>query len=173
LNNSVTGSLQYKLDVGAYGNLAWNAAYTVVIDHTQQTFPGDPVLNLLTNPEFSTEFKTKVNAGVTWSIRNWNATLYGSRDGRTPNLAAILGGYSAPGAGTLAPWTIWNMSIGYSPIDPVQISVRVNNLLNAMPPRDPTQNSFSNLPFNVGNYNPYGRQVLLEARYRFGHSLPK
>lgn len=47
--------------------------------------------------------------------------------------------------------------------------MRVNNIKNSMPPLDVTYPGSTNLPFNAGNYNPYGRELFVEARYRFGH----
>lgn len=172
LNNSINASLNYRQDLGAYGRLVYRAAYTDVLAHEQQTFPNDPVLNLLTEPLYSTEFKTRANASLGWENSRWNVTLTAIRDGSTPNYAAQLdNGYALPGDGRLPPWITYNASINWIAVPGLTLSFVVNNLRNSMPPVDRTQPGTTNLPYNVGNYDPYGRSYLLEAKYQFGHPL--
>jgi iron complex outermembrane receptor protein len=169
INNSINAGLNYKLDVNNYGKLLFSAAYTLMLKHEQQTFPGDPLLNFLSDPTLSTEFHNKLNASVTWTNGPWSATLFGMRFGKTPNCAAQqCGGVYEPAlAGTLAPWMIYNASVGYS-VGAWKLALRINNLNNSMPPVDRTMPGNTNTPFNVGNYNPYGREVFLDATWRFG-----
>jgi hypothetical protein len=44
----------------------------------------------------------------------------------------------------------------------------VNNLLDEMPPTDPTYPGSSGEPYNTAQFSPYGRAVYLEARWEFG-----
>lgn len=170
VNNAINASFDYRTDPHAWGRLKFNLAYTRVLTHTQETFPGDPVENLLRDPGFSTEFPYKANATLTWSRRQWSVTLYESYFGPTPNYAAqMANSYSAPDAGKIPPWRIYNASINYSPTPAWQLSLRINNIRNSMPWADPTEPGSLNQPFNPGDYNPYGREVFLEARYLFGH----
>jgi outer membrane receptor protein involved in Fe transport len=169
INNALNASFNYKLDIGAYGRLALDAAYTRILAHRQQAFPGDPLLDFLGNPGFSTEFRTKANAALTWSRDTWSATLFGTHFGPTPNyIASANNSYDVPLAGKVAAWRIFNASVNWSPLPAWRLSVRVNNLMNSMPPVDVTQPGSYNHPFRAGNYNPYGREVFVEIRYQFG-----
>lgn len=169
INNSINAGLSYKLDVGNYGMLSFGAAYTLMLKHQQQTFPDDPLLDFLSNPALSAEFHNKLNASVTWSRGPWSAMLFGMRFGKTPNCAAQQcdGVYEPALAGTLAPWMIYNTSVGYT-MRAWKLALRINNINNSMPPIDRTQPGNTNIPFNTGNYNPYGREFFLDATWRFG-----
>lgn len=172
VDNAVNASFDYKTDPYAWGWLRFNLAYTRVLTHRQETFPGDPVEDLLRDPGYgtSTQFPDKANASLTWSRQQWSVTLYESYSGPTPNEAARLANnYTSPNTGKIPPWRIYNASVNYSPTPAWQLSLRVNNIKNSMPFADPTEFGSFNQPFYPGNYNPYGREVFLEARYSFGH----
>jgi outer membrane receptor protein involved in Fe transport len=160
----------YRYDLGRWGSVSLEGNYNVTLRHLQQQYPTDPVVDLLRDPFYSTEFKTIANASATWSIDKVSATLLGTRYGRTPNLAATqtTQGYGAPGAGTLAPWIIYNGSVTYSINDALRVSGIMNNIRNKMPPLD---TSFNAYPFyNILNYNVYGRSYWLDVDWRFGRS---
>jgi outer membrane receptor protein involved in Fe transport len=172
VNNALNASLNYKFDLGIYGHLLLDAGYTRVLAHRQQAFPGDPLLNLLRNPQY-TEFQTKGNLALTWLGGKWSATLFGIYYGPTPNYIAFTNNsYEIPLAGKVASWRIFNASINFSPLPAWQFSLRANNLMNSMPPVDVTQPGTYNHPFLAGNYNPYGRQLFVEIRYQFGDRIP-
>lgn len=171
VNNAVNASFDYSTDAHQWGRLHFNFAWTKVLTHRQETFPGDPVEDLLRDPGFSTEFRTKANASVTWSMHPWSVTAYESYFGPTPNQAAIsANNYTAPNTGKVPPWRIYNLSVNYSPASAWELSLRINNLKNSMPWIDRTASGSYNQPFNASNYNPYGRELFLEARYSFGGS---
>jgi outer membrane receptor protein involved in Fe transport len=168
--SGIVASLNYKYDIGRFGDLQFGAQYNVALKHTQQQYPGDPVIDLLHNPYYSSEFKTIANATVTWNIDKVSATLFGTRYGATPNYTAQIytNGYAAAGAGLVAPWMLYNGSVTYSFNDNMRLSGIVNNIKNSMPPKDPT---WTAAPYyNEFNYNPYGRQFWLEFDVKFGGS---
>ena len=160
--------LSYKLDANRFGVFTFGANYNVSLGHKFQQKVGDPVLDLLRNPQQSSEFKTIANGTVSWDIGPWSATLFGVRYGKTPNTAAINNGYGTPGAGTVAPWILYNGSLAYNFSDDAAMSFTVNNIKNSGPPKDPT-NTTPPAPFyNSSNYNPYGRVMWLEMSVKFG-----
>ncbi len=166
---AATVSAYYNWDIGAYGNLRFDAAYTNNLEHTQQLFPGDPEIDLLREPYYSSDPKVKGNASVTWNIDKWSTTLYGNYIGHTPNYRAqVLNSYADPLAGKVGPWTIYNLSVSYDVLDNLSLSVLVNNLLNEMPPKDRSFLGTSGAPYDEYNYNPYGRAMYVEMRYNFG-----
>lgn len=169
--NALVSNFRYLMNMGTYGALAFNASYSDILKHDRQPYPNDPSIDLLRNPYYSTDFKTKVNASATWTVDRWSSTLYVNRYGSTPNyLASVLNNYTAPGTGKLPPWFLYNASVTYNPLDNLALSFIVNNLFNNMPPKDFSYPGTSGSPYNGQNYNVYGRSFYLEANYKFGKS---
>ncbi len=71
-------------------------------------------------------------------------------------------------AAKLKPFTTYNLSFSYAPLEKLDLSLSVSNLLNDMPPEDRTYPGTSGAPYNSSQYSAYGRAVYLEARYKFG-----
>jgi outer membrane receptor protein involved in Fe transport len=168
---TVIASIDYKYDAGVIGEFAFDASFTDMVSHTYQQYAGDPLINLLNDPFYSTEFKTKDNVSVTWSKNPLSITAYVERYGRSPNAISQLipEGYGQPGAGTVAPWTLLDLSIRYQPIRSLEVSLAANNVANSMPPPDHSQNGNANYqPYNQFNYNVYGRELFLTATYKMG-----
>jgi iron complex outermembrane recepter protein len=165
---TLTGNYQWH--AGVVGDFKAELAYTDMLKHTYQQFAGDAVIDLLRNPYYSYDFKTKLNGSITWDREDLSGTLYFTRSGRSPNNLATLyaEGYSTPGAGTLPPWTVFNLSVRYQASKHVQVSGSVINLFNAMPPTDNTYNGLTSQPYDVFDYNPYGRSFRLEVKYTMG-----
>ena len=167
--NAITANFSYLQDIGAMGRLSFNASYSDMLKHTYQDYPSDPAIDLLRHPYWSTDFKSKVNASITWSLDQWSATVYANRYGRTPNyLATVYDDYAHKGTGKLPAWTLYNASVTYNPIKNLGLSFLVNNVFNKMPPLDRSYPGTSGTPYNTDNYNVYGRAMYIEANYKFG-----
>jgi len=164
---SVVLDLNYLVSAGRVGEFRFGGAYTDMITHNQQQFAGDPFINLLTNPYYSTEFKTKENLSVTWTLQSVSSTLYVERYGRTPNYVATLQptGYATKRAGTLPSWTLCNFSASYQPISSLTVTLALNNVFNKMPPMDTSYPGSNGQPYDEFDYNVYGRQFYLSAHY--------
>ncbi|OZB62174.1 MAG: TonB-dependent receptor [Lysobacterales bacterium 14-68-21] len=170
VTNNIIAHASWLTDLGSYGSLLLQGSYSDTFKHTRQAYAGDPNIDLLRNPYYSTDFKTKGNATVTWSKNAWSASLYVDRYGSSPNVYSTLTATSksSPLAGTLAPWILYNASVRYQVSSALQVSLLVNNLFNTMPPVDHTYSGSSGTPYNVNNYNVFGRAFYLEANYKFG-----
>ncbi|MBB5359867.1 outer membrane receptor protein involved in Fe transport [Rhodanobacter sp. ANJX3] len=167
--NAITAAFNYAYDFGNFGRLSYNMSYSNELKHDYQDFITDPKLDELRHPNFSTDFKTKVNASLTWSKGDWSSTVYVNRYGRTPNyLAQLNDNYTAKGAGKLGAWILWNASVTYTPVKNLDLSLLVNNVFNKMPPVDHSYPGLTAQPYNTLDYNVYGRAMFLEANYKFG-----
>jgi len=163
--------IDYKYDAGVMGEFDFDASFTDMVTHTYQQYEGDPLINELNDPFYSTEFKTKDNASVTWSKNPVSITAYVERYGRSPNYVSglIPEGYGQPGAGTVGAWTLLDLSIRYKPISSLELSLALNNVANSMPPADHSQTGNDNYqPYNELNYNVYGREYYLGVTYKPG-----
>jgi len=168
--NALTANISYAQDIGRFGKLSLASSYSNVLKHSQQSYPGDPTIDLLRNPYYSVDFKTKLNGSITWSNEDWSATLYGNRYGSTPNYLAstVLNNYTSKGTGHLGAWILYNASVTYNPTPNLALSLLVNNLFNKMPPVDRSYPGTTTTPYQVQNYNVFGREIYIEAQYKFG-----
>lgn len=171
-SNVLAFGANYTLVAGAAGNFTFEGSYSNVLKHTFVQFAGDAQINYLNSPFYSTEFKTKENLSVTWDFHKFGASMYVERYGQTPNYADALtvAGYygpdAAPGAGRLGTWTIANMSAKYEVLPGLVVSANVVNLFDKAPPVDNSYTGISNQPYNVFNYNDFGRSFFVQANYK-------
>ncbi|MGC1548776.1 MAG: TonB-dependent receptor [Rhodanobacter sp.] len=171
--NSVLTQVDYTHGIGDYGTIKVASSWSDILKHTQQLLPGDPFINLLREPYYSTEFKSRVDGSVGWlsPTQAWGVTVYGLRDGSSPNyLATVANNYYAPGTGKLGPWIRYNLSVSYSPIKNLALSLEINNVFNKMPPLDRSYPGTEGQPFNALNYDVNGRGFFLEATYKFSNT---
>lgn len=166
----VTAAVNYQFDAGNIGTFKLRSSYTNTLSQEFVSFPGDEPVDLLRNPNFSSDPKTKANASFGWERDRWGATLSANRLGKTPNYLARVDvdGYADEGAKRLPAFTLYSLSVSYQPIDALGLSFMVNNLLNDMPPEDDSYPGSSGAPYNSAQYSPYGRAFYVEARYEFG-----
>ncbi|WP_190285750.1 TonB-dependent receptor plug domain-containing protein [Montanilutibacter psychrotolerans] len=166
--SGITAKLNYRWETERWGRFSLSSSYNVTLDHESQQYPDDPVLDLLNEPFFSSEFPNIGSLSVTWEKGGWTTTLYGARYGRTPNFAAQLttAGYTAAGAEKVDAHVTFNGSVDYRFNDDVSLSFTVNNLLNEDPPHD---RSWTSYPYYNGfNYNAFGRSFLVEVNWKLG-----
>jgi len=152
------------------GDFRFDGSYSDLLKHTELRFAGDTVIDLLNSPFYSTEFKSKENLTVGWSLAKLGVSAYVERYGRTPNYLAqqTVAGYAASGAGAVGTWTLANLSARYQLTPALALQGNVNNVFDTMPPADHSQPGISNQPFSITNYNNYGRSYFIGAEYRFG-----
>ena len=153
------------------GDLQFNGSYTRNLKHEQQTYPTDPVIDLLNNGYYSRDPIWRANASLAWSKNAWTTTLYSNIIGPTGNYIAWtnLDGFDHPGGGRVGTYTTYNASVNWDMTPDVQLSFIVTNLTNKMPDMD--VGSYSGLvgaPYNSDMFDVYGRAYYLEGRWNFG-----
>lgn len=170
VTDSVTAEAKYQFDPTRFGTFGLQFDYNDMLKHSYQIYPGSAPINQLTNPLYSQEFKSIATGALNWSLHDtWSSTLYWHRYGPTPNYDAFTYGSGYKGAGSVSPWITWNWSLTYAPkeMKGLSLSMLVNNLTNKMPPKDPTY--ATTFPYyNNLNYNVYGREIMLQADWKFG-----
>lgn len=172
--NAVTVNVHYLQSLGAFGDLQFNGSATHMLRHDSQTYPTDPVFDLL-DPFYSQDPKTKANASVAWSKGNWTTTLYADYMSGTPNnrLWLLDNTNDATGADNvdthmLPHYTTFNASVNWDVTPDLNLSLLVNNLTNKYPDDDDTYDGLTGEPYDSNEYSAYGRSVYLEARWNFG-----
>ncbi len=147
-------SAKWRIKTSDIGTFLLKANSTLVLSHYYKQFANDPDENLrdsLTNPDW----RSKVNASVTWLLNKWTNTVQVTRYGSLPN---------ANQTSRISPFALVNYSVNYQITPAASVSLIVNNVFNSV-----KQDSSAGWPFYpVGNYNPYGREGWLEFNYHFG-----
>jgi outer membrane receptor protein involved in Fe transport len=166
--NVLTLGFKYLLEAGVVGKFEFDGSYSDILKHELEQYLGDPVIDELTDATYSTDFKTKVNASVTWTKDKFSTTLYGERYGKTPNYLATIYGYGTDGAAKLNAWVLFNLSASYEVIPSMVLSLSADNLLNEGPPEDRSYPGIESQPYNELNYNVYGRSYYAQLSYKFG-----
>ena len=148
----------YRLQTANAGDFNFNANYNWAHKHTRQQYPGDPSEDMLDVSFSSTTLpRTKGNLGVSWDRDAWGASLFGTYLGRVAN-------YDND-AWTEATWR-FNAGARYDVTDHLRVSLSVNNLLDKMPPRDPT---WSNYPYyDTSWFDSMGRSYYLQVTWKLG-----
>jgi outer membrane receptor protein involved in Fe transport len=155
--SGITANLQYRIDMGNYGDFTFNADYNTTLKHQYQQFPDDPVTDILRENSYYDPFKNIGAASINWKIGGWSTTVRGVRYGKT---------WSQNGSYVVAPWMVYNASVQYNFSDDAAITLIGNNVFDSRPPRDRT---FGSAPYyNIFNYNGYGRLIMLEFNMHFG-----
>ena len=101
--------------------------------------------------------RTKGNLGVSWNRNAWAAGLFGNYVGRIPNWANE--------AWTQASWR-FNGNARYDINDHLRVSLTVNNLLDKMPPKDATWESYPY--YDTAWFDSMGRSYFIQLTYKLG-----
>jgi len=139
---------------GQYGAFSSALGYTLVLSHFYKESDEAPTQDLRTSRS-NYDWRSKVNASLTWDYQKATATLMGIRYGSVTNGA---------GDGRLSPWTVFNASARYRLNDRASVGLTVNNVLNQIKHDDSAGWPY----YPTGNYDPYGRQWWLDVSYHFG-----
>jgi len=147
----------YRLNAHRFGTFDFNLGATYVIRHTTQLSADSPVDNEMTDIYYYLIPRTKANASVTWNIRDFTATLYGSRLGGIPNY---------DGTQRLGPTFLYNATFGYRVTPDINVSLVIDNLFDSRPPHDSTWTSY---PYYSRNwFSAVGRAYFVEMSIKLG-----
>jgi len=169
--NAVTFDMHYLQSLGNYGDLSLKGSWTRNLKHEQQTYPTDPVIDLLNNGYYSRDPHYRANASLAWSKDRWTTTLYADYIGPTGNYLAWTNqpGFNYPGGGYVGSYTTFNASVNWDVTPDLTVSFISTNLFDRQPDMDTRSYSgLSGSPYNSDMFDVYGRGYYLEARYSFG-----
>ena len=156
--SGIDTSVSYRLQTDQAGDFRFTGSYTWVHRHESQQYPGDPTLDMLDYATYSPALpRRKGNIGVNWDKGTFGASLFGNYLGRVPNYA--------DDAWMPDSWR-FNAGARYDINDHLRISLTVNNLLDKMPPKDPT---WSNYPYyDTAWFDSVGRSYFLQVTWKLG-----
>ena len=156
--SGIDTSVSYRLETAQAGDFRFSGSYTWVKNHESQQYPGDPTQDMLDYKSFSPALpRRKGNLGMSWDKDAFGASLFGNYLGRVPNYA--------DNAWMPDSWR-FNAGARYDINDHLRISLTVNNLLDKMPPKDPT---WSNYPYyDTAWFDSVGRSYFLQVTWKLG-----
>lgn len=150
----IDASLDYRFDTDRLGDFRFQLAYSHTLEQKTAQFKGDPILDYrddLTN----FDFRSRIRATATWERDDWQAAVFMLRYGSLPNWQET---------GRIAPYFLWNTSVGKEITENAKITLYVNNIFDKTHPRD---DGFNSYPYFWRAYSPIGREVALEFQYNF------
>ena len=170
--SGLDATANYRLATG-FGTFRFSANYTWVDSHERRDAPDASLVDMLAINSGYDIPRNKFNTSIGWERNGWDATVYASRLGKIPTDENYWNEDwdedDLPGVKAYLPATWrYNASVGYKVNAHARISLAVNNLTNAMPPRD-----FSNIDYPYYNFNWYdtiGRAYYLNFTWKFGGS---
>jgi len=166
----ISAGATFRWGGGAWGNYVLDFEWNRTLAHDVQQFPDDPQLDYLRDGFWSTEFGSNLSADLNWSLQNWETNLHVNHMGGTANFTEQLGlnENNGIGPGSVNPWTLVNLNVGYHLTGNQKVALTINNLANRRPPTD---HSYTAYPYyNVFNYNGYGRAWWLSYTIDWGKS---
>jgi outer membrane receptor protein involved in Fe transport len=168
--NALTLDVNYDQSIGSLGDLSFKTSWTKNLKHEQQTYPTDPVIDLLNSGYYSRDPIWRGNASVAWSKSNWVTTLYANVIGPTAdNFAWTHTSCIEERCDEVGTYTTYNASVNWQATPDLGLSFIVTNLTNKMPDMDVgNYDGLSGAPYNGDMFDVYGRAYYLEARWNFG-----
>lgn len=155
ITSGIDLSANYRWSTDRFGKFQAYARFTRVLGHRYQQFPGDPVYDYINDLSYQSDWRTKTNAAISWTLGPWSASLNGTRYGRVPR---------NDGEAYFHSYTLYNGSVGYQFNDRAELSLIVNNIRNSLP----VDKSAGWPNYDSGWYDAYGRQWWLQFDYHFG-----
>jgi iron complex outermembrane receptor protein len=151
----IDAGLGWRVETDRLGTYRFNLAWSHTLRSERQQFATDPVQRDWRDNPFNLDFRSRTRMGVDWRLGDWDASVSGVRYGTLPTWDET---------GRTRPMLVWNANIGKRITPALDLKFFVNNVFNALHPEDDSNVAF---PYFYDTYSPVGREVALQARYRF------
>jgi iron complex outermembrane receptor protein len=166
-------TLNYKYDTAGWGRFNTTLAGTYLHEYVVQVLPDQAPVGyqdgyFARGTSSSGVFpRFRTNSRIDWSLRNWTATIAHTYIPELDDLSSGISGLPY----RVAEYQTFDFQIGrnftgsrFSWLKGLQAAVGVNNAFNRMPPRIPSEGNQSH---DINAYDPIGRFVYVQARYKF------
>jgi len=165
--SGVDSTVRFSVPTDSLGTFGVNVAYTIVLTDKYRQFLTDPLIDYRDSiANFNS--RSRVRATLSWTRKDWNATLLGTRYGsigNSVNAAGVNAVGTAYGA-RLAPFMLYNLSVGKSFGDHVRAQLAVVNVFNNTDREDPSATGYPFFEYYLGA-DPTGRRFNLSVTYKF------
>ena len=151
----IDSALQYRFDTARFGRYSARLDWSHTLKSQRQILQGDAIQADWRDDPANLDFRSKAKASIGWHLGDWSANLSTTRYGSLPKFDST--------AGRTAVHFLWNANVGWEVNDAFDVRLNVKNLFNNLHPEDETNSSF---PFFYEAYNPIGREVSVQFRYK-------
>lgn len=162
----------YRLDTAA-GTFSLGLNHTMFTRHEIAPYAGEEAVDRLAINSGYDIPRTKTSATLSWDKGAWGASLHGQRLGRLPTAESYEQTWDpddpSSNRGT-SPWVDatyrYNAALRYRIGERMQLGLKVNNLFDKMPPKDPSYDSYPY--YDLSWFDSVGRAWYLTVTYKFG-----
>ncbi len=151
----IDASLRYRLDTDRFGDYGFGLEWSHRLSNETQTFATDAVDRDFRDDPGNFDFRSRIRGSIGWSKDDWNANVFMTRYGSTPNWQET---------GRVAPYFLWNVNASKKITDKLTASFFVNNIFNKFSPRD---DGFNTYPYFWRGYSAVGRTLSAQLEYKF------
>ncbi len=159
----IDATLRYAFTTENWGRFSTSLNWTHVLEQTEQLSADQPI-NSYRDSNSNLDNRSKVRLSVNWLRDDWSATVFMNRLGSTPiwdpNVPDAYPNYES----RIAPFITWNASIGKRITDKLDLRLSIVNVFDNHHPDDNTNYTY---PYFWRGFDAVGRQVGVEANYKF------
>lgn len=163
----IDATISYRFGTDRLGNFGLSLAWSHVLEQTERATPL-AALRSYRDENANSDFRSRVRATATWSNDDWDAAILMTRLGSFPiwNPAAAdpNSQYNQGLDSRIAPFFLWNVSVGKQLTEQLGVRVNVNNIFDNIHPQDNTNYTY---PYYFQSYEFIGRTVGFELNYKF------
>ena len=153
--SGIDATFRYQLETSRLGKFFYKLGWTHVLTEDRQEFAADPAQPFRDDPT-NRNLRSRINTSLSWQLGAFSQTLFADIQGSRPRFS---------GGGRTHSFKVFNYTASYDLTRSLNVGLIVDNLFDTDPRIDST---FSSYPyFYSSNVNPYGREIFVEARYRF------
>ena len=164
--------LAYKYDTGGYGRVNTTVAGTYLRQYVFQALPSTAAIGYQDgfyargngSGREGVFARYRIHSRIDWSLRNWTASVANTY---VPSLDDLTN----PTPYRVKKYHSFDLQVGHSfanwgprRLRGLQVAVGVNNVFNKFPPYIPSEGNQSH---DINAYDPIGRFVYLQAKYKF------
>lgn len=166
--SGIDANWRYRNKTDRFGTFGVDVGYSLLLTNRYKRFEIDPLVEY--RDDLSEPQRSRVRASFSWQGEKWNTTVFGMRLGTTGSSAGADGCYTPPNEQIcyqrrLAPWSLWNWSLGRKFGTNMTARLDVVNIFNSMYRHDPSQ-GYPYYDYTIGA-DPRGRRYNLTIGYRF------
>ena len=163
--DGIDASLNFRQDLGRFGNMRYNLGYTMVLSDKYAQLQGDVMYDY--RDTSSVAQRSRARGSVNWSKNTWSATYFFTRLGSAVSAAGISGSnVGGVYQHRLSPWTLSNVVVSKRFGDNLTTTFTINNLTNTQYRQDFSETGYPYFDAYIGADLP-GRRYSLQVAYKF------
>jgi len=153
--------LRYQLKTAELGQFSGSIGLSNTIRAYNQPNKGAAINANWRNDRSNFDYPNKLRVSLGWNRGDYSSNVFVTRYASLPVATQPVG---ATEVLRLKPYVLVNWNAGWRYSRQLDLNLSVNNVFNNFGPKDSTNLGF---PFFHGQYSPIGRELALQANYKF------